>query len=365
MAMNNPVDAPLVRAPRLRILNQGQVIGGALSFSVTTNNYYQADTFSARFSLNSDPAFGINWWGAQQNQILLDIQASVDAGNSWTSLITGQVDDMALHIDHGLCEVEGRDLTAYFIDAKTHETFLNQTASQMAQTLAARHGMQADVTATSTLLGRYYDIDHDRVSAGDFVRTTTEWNLLCNAAQFEDFDVWVTGTTLHFHPRSSLNTDPYVVVWDQSNITSNTIALTVRRSMNFAKDIVVVVRSWNSAQSKSISAYAPSSARNASIESGKAQEYSFVRPNLSLAEAQRLANKIRGDLTAHERLIEFERPADLTLGPRNMLQLQGTGSSWDTTYWADSVVREMSFDKGFVMRVRGKNHDPQSTVLAT
>jgi phage protein D len=367
MAINDPHDVPTVRTPRLRILNHGSVMGGALSFEVTQNNYFQADTFTARFSLNADPSYGINWWGAQQVQILLDIQASLDGGISWTSLVIGQVDHMAIHVDQGLCEVDGRDLTAYLIDQKTNETYQNKTSSQVAETLAQEHGLTADVTPTPTLVGRYYQIDHERIGAGDFTRTTTEWNLLCSLAQHENFDVWVTGTTLHFHPRVPIDTsDPYVVLWDAQNIASNAINLTVQRSMNFAKDIIVVVRSWNSSQSQSITKYAPSGARQAAIQAGTAAEYAFIFPNLTEAEAQAMANKIRADLSAHERLLEFERPADLTLSARTVITLQGTGSSWDTTYYADSVTREMSIERGFTMRVKAKNRDPEfESVLPT
>lgn len=365
MPINDPHDFPTVRAPRLRILNNGAPMGGALSFEVSNNNYFQADTFHASLSLNADPNFGINWWGAQETQILVDIQASLDGGQSWVSLLIGQVDHMTAHIEKGLIEVEGRDLTAYFIDNKTHETFINQTSSQVAETLAARHGMTADVVPTSTLVGRYYQIDHDRLSSNDFVRTTTEWNLLCNLAQHEDYDVWVTGTVLHFKPRTPLNQDPYIVVWDQQNIASNAINLTTQRSMNFAKDIVVVVRSWNSSQSNSITAFSPSGARSASIESGKAASYTFVFPNLTIAEAQARANKIRADLSAHERLLEFERPGDFSIGARDIVLLQGTGSSWDQKYYVDSVTRWLGFDRGgFGMRIKAKNLDPEISVLA-
>jgi hypothetical protein len=157
-----------------------------------------------------------------------------------------------------------------------------------------------------------------------------------------------------------------VVIWDQEHLWSNAIDLSVQRSMTFAKDIVVVVRSWNSATGRSHTKYSPSGARQSAIASGKAQEFAYVIANLTEAEAQDRANKIRADLTANERLIEFQRPADLTLAPRNVVSLQGTGSSWDQTYFVDSVSRSLGFENGgFTMRVKAKNHDPRSTVTST
>ena len=97
-------------------------------------------------------------------------------------------------------EIDGRDLTARLLDARTQETFSNQTASQIAETLAARHGLTPNVTATQTLAGRYYAADHDRLTLGQFSRATTEWDLLTFLAAREGFEAYVSGQTLTFAP---------------------------------------------------------------------------------------------------------------------------------------------------------------------
>jgi hypothetical protein len=49
-----------------------------------------------------------------------------------------QVDRMDAHLDQGLIEVDGRDLTANFIDARADpSSFINQTSSQVVQTSPA------------------------------------------------------------------------------------------------------------------------------------------------------------------------------------------------------------------------------------
>lgn len=315
--------------------------------------------------MNTDPNYGMTWWGAQENPLLLDIQASVDGGATWTSLIVGQVDHIQIHIEKGLVDVDGRDMTANFIDTKTQETYQNLTSSQIVEKLAAEHGMTADVTPTTTLVGRYYEMDHERIGSGAFTRTTTEWNLLCSFAQKEEFDIWVTGTTVHFHPVVPEDPNPFVVLWDKDRLFSNAIEITVDRALTFAKDIVVVVQSYDSKTGRSVTKYAPSGARSAAISSGKAQQFTFIRPNLSDVTAQEEANRLRADLTKHERLIEFSVPADLIVTARNQVSLQGTGSSWDQPYFIDNISRSMSWDDGFIMRIKAKNHSPVSTVLAS
>lgn len=369
MALNDPYAPGVVRAPRMQILNNGEPIIGAMSFTINNNNYYQADTFSCEFAFNADPAHNLSFWGDPAwdtaNPLMLDIQASLDGGTTFTSFIIGQTDHITVHLEKGIVHVDGRDRTATLIDNKTNYTFQNLTASQVVQQVGAQFGFDLDVTPTTTLVGRYYEMDHERIGAGEFTHTTTYWNLLCSFAAKEQYDIYVTGNTLHFNPTTPPDSDPYVVVWDQSGPYSNAIEITTERSLTYAKDVVVVVRSWDSKTGKAVIAYAPSGARQSSIASGKAQEFFYTFPNLSKGDAQDQANKIRADLTAHERLISFAVPADLTLNARNMLSLQGTGSSFDQTYFVDSVERSMHWEGGFTMHVKGKNKSPVSSVPAS
>jgi len=370
MPINDPHAPPGARKPRMKILCNGQPVGGALTFEVTNNSFYQADTFSATFSINADPNFGPQWWGSQKPPLLLDTQASLDGGKTWKSLLVGQVDHMALHMDAGMISVDGRDLTSYFIDTKTQETYANKTSSQIVEILAEKHGLTADVTPTTTLAGRYYGDDHERMTLNEFSRTTTEWNLMCSLAQHEQFDIWVEGTTVHFHPTTPPDSNPWELVWMPDGWVGNQpwmngVKLTMERSMVMAKDVVVVVRSWNSLQEQGFTKWSPSSARINSVASGKDQQFSFVIPNLTAAAAQETANKLREQITQQERLVTIEAPADLIVGARNMLQITGTGSSWDQTYYVDWVRRSMSFEGGFPMTIHAKNHSPQTSVVTS
>jgi hypothetical protein len=231
--------------------------------------------------------------------------------------------------------------------------------------LAESHGMKADVMETDTPAGRYYSDDHDRITAGQFQRSTTEWNLLCGLAQHEQFDIWVTDTTVHFHPSvDPSNADPFVVRWDPDGPWSNAATLDLDRSMFMAKDVVVQVRSWNSRQGRGFTKFAPSGSRIAAVQSGKQQLFTYVVPNMNEAQAQDFANKMREQITQHERLFEFSMPADLTLDARSMVQFSGTGTSFDDKYYVASVSRSMGFDSGFAMTVKCKNINPQSTVTS-
>ncbi len=358
MSINNPFIAPDARQPRLQILNNGHRIGSTISFDITNTNYYAADTFSAQFTIQ-DPVFTPAWW-SNQTQIILDLQVSIDDGQSWKSLILGQVDKVAVHPDVGTIAVNGRDLSAYFIDTQTQNAYVNQTSSQIVRKLAEQHHMTADVTPTTTLVGQYYGADHEIVSLNQFSHPTTEWNLLCSLAQHEQFDIYVTGNTLHFHPSTPPNSTPWDLIWSGGSWTGqvawmNAMTLSMERSMTMAKDVVVVVRSWDSRSKAAVTAVSPQGTNIDAVDAATHQVFKFILAGLSASAAQAVADNQREMISRHERVVDIEAPGDLIVGARDMLRIRGTNTSWDQTYYIDSVERSISFDAGFVMAIHAKN----------
>ena len=143
MLLSNPRSE--LRAPRLRVIANGQVIAGAMEAEVVSNNYYAADRFSASVALGIDQWAEASFW-ASEPDILLDVQFSLDGGASFTSLVQGAVDRVSLDPTLGLVHLDGRDLTASLIEARTQETFANRTSSEIASILAGRHDLTPRVS---------------------------------------------------------------------------------------------------------------------------------------------------------------------------------------------------------------------------
>lgn len=381
--LNDPMGQQTdVRATIFRVLGheQGHVLPGAESMTVETNSYYRADHFTLNFAISAGPPSSPTapaWWD-QEPPWVLDVQVSLDAGHSWTSLIIGEVDHMTVHLQTGSLIMEGRDLSARLIETKTQEAFINQTSSEVAATIVARHkddGFTAPViTPTTTLVGRYYIEDHVDGTLDQFSRSTTEWDLLVFLAQREGFDVFMDGTTLHFQPITPPDANPYIVQWDDSGSVPrmNVTTLRMERSLTLAKDIEVWVRSWNTQQaraftkkSRAIGAKAASASGSSGGKQTNTQRYVFVRPNLTEKDAQDLANQIAIDLTKHERVIELEQPGTITLTARNLVRLQGTNTSFDQSYSIDHITRSLSDHEGFRQSIRAKNTSPRSQVQVT
>src|SRR6185437_15125751 len=186
MALNDPT-APVsgVRGPRWRALLNGTPLGGLKEAEVRQTAYYQPDTFHAVFAIDADPAFPLSWW-SNQDTIQVEIQAALPSSPTdtpaWQSLIIGNSDRIHLDPVSRLVDVDGRDLGGQLQDARTTETFANQSAAEISATLAARHGMTANAQAPA-LVGQYYELEHSRQGLGVGHNGTTEWDLLAHLAK--------------------------------------------------------------------------------------------------------------------------------------------------------------------------------------
>lgn len=359
MSLLNSLNAPgrsLTRLPRVQVTVNGLQLTGIVEAEVTNNSHFAADTFRVVAAVSGlPPGLGPDYWGLSAGD-----QVGVSAGydGALTPLILGQVDNVEYDPVRRTLALSGRDLSAPLIDAKTAEKFVNQTSSQIAETLAKRHGLTPSVKPTKTRAGSYYSTDNVVLT-----QEQTEWDLLIYLAQRENFDVWVSGTTLFFQPSPVEAALPYLLVWSEPP-QSNALDIRLERSQTLARDVIVKVQSWNQKQQRSfVVTYKATQAFKSQRVGGKAQTYSYVVPNLTRDEALKFAQAKAQEITRHERILTASLPGDNTLTTRAMVKLVGTGTAWDQNYYPDTVTRRISADQGYRMDLRAKNHSTLSTVV--
>jgi phage protein D len=345
-------------------LNQSDVITGVESFEVTNASHFAADTYKLKAAVAKlPPGLGPAYWSSSSGDQLEIFAGFKDQTGQGTpkSLILGVVDDVAYDPVTQTIELSGRDLSSRFIDARTAEDFQQQTASDVAKTLAARRGLQANAAATTAKIGTYYELYNLRLT-----KEQCEWDLLKFLAEQEGFDLWVSGQTLNFQPPVPLNSDTYNLIWSdqgQGNRVANFESLQCRRSQTLAQDVLVKVISWNQAQGANVTAQAHRTPANKNERAGgKGQIYTFYPPNLNKVQAQKFADTKAEDITKHERVITGRMPGDNLMSNRSLIKLVGTGTDFDQAYFVDSVTRRMSVGEGYAMEFRAKNHSTQSTV---
>jgi phage protein D len=350
-------DLAAVRAPRLRLVVNGSTIASVVTAELVSNNHYAADRFHVQLALgDAQPA---PWAATDDMEATLDL--SLDGGLSWTTVIDGIVDSVDIDPLARTVTLAGRDRTALLIEARTQETFANRRASEIAELLAARHGLTPDVAPTTELVGRYWQDEHDRITLGEFAHAITEWDLLVTLARREGFDVWVSGRTLHFRPPQTAPTAaavlrPAPMTGGPANVTS----LQLRRALTFARDIEVVVKSWNAHHQAAFTQTARARRKRGAAGIGRGQtaqmqRYVYIIPNLTPDAALKLAQAKLAELSRNERVISAEMPGELTLAPRMMMRLEGTFTDFDQTYWIDEIERHIDITHGFTQRLSARN----------
>ena len=128
------------RQPRAVVRVNGAPMPGWVSWEVTANTYYEADTFRVSFATSAmadqtAPAWGAldkslgrklkaADWFSQQAEIYVEILAGFPSNpadpsaNELSSLIYGRVDDIEFDPVSTMLSLTGRDLTAVFIDTR-------------------------------------------------------------------------------------------------------------------------------------------------------------------------------------------------------------------------------------------------------
>jgi len=314
--------------PQLRLSIAGVPVPGAVSLEIESVAYFSASRFRIEFAIGA-AAFTTAAYFAALGLQTITIEAAL-SGFGYATLLTGQIDNIRIDLLSNTAVLSGRDLSARLIDTEISQTFANQTSSQIATTIADRHGLTANVTSTSILVGQYYELDHARSALGVNSRTTTEWNLLVELAKIENFVLSVTGTTLNFGP--AVAGQPVFVTPQRFISLSLDVATTIPMSAQ--------VKSWNTRQKAVVSESAGSGAAT-----------TIIRPNLTAAQAQSVAANHLSTLRQHGTLMVGTMPADVTLMPGMELVLTGTNSALDQTYRVSAVSRLLQAKTGFTQTV--------------
>lgn len=360
----------------------GDNLPGIVDVDVTNNNWYACDRFTLTLAIVPGSPFTAAWW-ASQTDVAVNVQFGFlpeglpegGANISWTTIIQGGVDQVAIDPVLGTVQIDGRDLAYLLIESRTQEEFNNRTSSMVVTELANRHKLTPIVTATQTPVDRYYATDHTKTTLGTFHRQTTEWDLCVFLAQREGFDLFVHGRELHFQPKTAPNATPWVINYVPATADHpqrmNVSALRMQRALILAKDIQVEVRSWNTRDKNPVLAIAKKAGFGKVTASGSsrakggaftAQNFVYVFPNMTKDQAQQRAEELLKTLTQHERVIEVDMPGTLTIDARSKIRLTGTGTSFDQTYFVDRIRRHISVHSGFSMNVRAKNMDTSSQI---
>jgi hypothetical protein len=355
--------ASIARSPRVQVLANGQALSGLLAVHWRDPRAYHAGSFMIAKSFTPADPNGTAWWSDTANQLI-----SIEIGlalveTDYVPMFVGQVDRHMLDPLRQTITLHGRDMASIFLDTRITGTYQNLTSSEIATTLAQAHGMTAQVSETSTLVGRYYHADYDTTAAGGFSRAVNEWDLLCLLGQREGIVPYVQASTLYFQipvaPPASY------ALWVGQNadgvMISNCKTLSCERAMTMARDVNVTVNSWHSGKKTVVTGSAVARSQTPPAIPVPPTNYVFEIPNLTSAQADTAAQRLALDIVQHERVITASLPGIATLTPQTVFTLTGTGTDYDgIAYIPASVTHSVTPKGGFETCILAKNSSPLS-----
>lgn len=350
-------------------------IDGWKQTTVDSNSYLEADTFRVEFAANGlSDDYGPDWF-AEQTEVFVNVLAgfptdpTAPTTDELDSLIFGRIDDIEYDPVSTVVSITGRDLTGVFIDTKIADEYVNQTSSQVATALAAKHGITAQVTSTTARIGTYYQIDQALLQAN-----RSEWDLLCYLARHEGFVVFVSAQTLYFGPDPRDTADSYQITWSDSDEggppSANVVDLKFSRNMTVAKGISVVVRSTSLTGNNPVVQSYPTGPKQTTA--GKASPYGALQtyyftlaPGHTPIACQQYAQKMYRQIASHAMKVSGEMPADNLLSVQVPIAVSGTDTDWDQTYYVMKVTRTLDMEGGYSMSFEAQNTTPDLAAAAS
>jgi hypothetical protein len=346
----NP-DATSVNTPRIWAQINGAPVNSIMHADMTNAGSCKSSRFELTISTLGDFS-GNQWLDLLTGKVTVEILMRSQPDGSDVSMFEGLADSIALDPINGVARVQGRDFSSILINSTYQDSFCNQTASEIANHIAGRHGFTPNITATSAMVGSYQGDDYNSVLLNAHSRITSEWDLLMHLAKTAGFELFIDGTSLVFGPLSSLRQN-YATI-DTSCVNS----LKFHQMCPLTDQTNLTVKSWNSWLSQ-VSLYTDGQSTDqaicdvTSLSNAPGTEIAIIKPNLTPRGAQQLAQQHLLALNEQQQKVEIVMPGEFSLKPFDVLSVSGGGSNFDADYIVRSVRRNFSATAGFVQYIQG------------
>lgn len=278
-------------------------------------------------------------------------------------IFDGLADDIAVDPINGTARLIGRDYSSVLINSTYQSSFCNQTASEIANSIASRHGFISNITSTTTMVGSYQCDGYNQVLLNAHSQITSEWNLLKYLSRTEGFELFVDGTTLVFGPADAL---PRTTL---SIGSADVIALTFHLVCPTSAQTILTAKSWNSWLGQAVTytddrSFDPSAPGLPTLNADPGTEIAMIRPNLTPQGAEQLVNQRLDALNEQATTVQITMPGELALMPGDLLAVASGNNVFDGNYIVKSVRRQFSSAGGFVQHVQGSAMTDNSPVSA-
>ena len=335
-----------VRKARAWLTISGQKVE-CMEVNCSRSRTKNADTFSARLPLYSGALDATYWCNTKEiADVGVWFQAETSEGKE---LLRGDVEQVQVDFSLMTVYVTGRDKTSKLIDDKTTEKFLNKKSSEIVKELASRAGMEIKISETALKAGKIYNIDFNKMTDH-----ASPWTYIQDLADKEGFEAYVKDGVLHFVGEDESDGEisfTYSRPTKAQHARGDFVGLKVQRNLTLSKPQKVKVKSWNKKKKEVIESEKKIGG------TGAEKVYNFKYEELTKDRADRLAEKHLSRNVRHEMSIQLtELPGDETINPRMKVNLSGTSTDFDQSYFIKSI--EDSFTRGgYSQNITANNKD--------
>lgn len=333
---------PVPRSPRLRVLLDGTTEIAPFYVDIAHTASGAAATFSISLPIARQPDLPMEFWlGVAQPEI--QIQVALDSQSDYLELISGLCDTVHINPVGGIVRLQGRGRAASLLDTKSSIVYQNRTSSEIAVDLASRHGLTPAVAATMGYVGRYYADETQVSSLVQFSKLASDWDILVFLAQQENFNLYVTGSTLNFQPRGAAYQTPAEIAF------GSLMELQISRTLSLSSGVDTVVQSWDSASQTHVAAFGR--VGSSSSVSAAARTYSFIKPNITSQMADLLATQIASDIFRNAIRLTITMPGTSDLIVGTPIRLIGLPTLLNQVFEIESIKRSFRAKSGFVQSI--------------
>ena len=340
-----------VMAPRLRAQINGASVDSIIHAEIVSRGSCKSSRFELTISITKNTR-DRGWLSLIGGRVTVEIYVYSKITGDGVAIFEGLADSISVDQTNSIARILGRDYSSVLIDSTYQDSFCNQTASEIAYSIAARHKLRTNVFTTSTMVGSFQDNGYNQLLLNTHSRITSEWDLLVQLARNEGFELVVDGDILVFAPAIAL---------PRINSTVNVgdvMGIRFHKNCPLSAQTTLTVKSWNSWLAQALYHSDDQSSDQGTtsplgLDDNSGLEIAIVKPNLSSLDAERIANTSLDTIRQQALTVQITMPGEMLMKPRDNLTITGSESAFDTNYVITSIRREFSTTAGFIQYIQG------------
>jgi len=342
--------ADLSRSPRISCILASKAVNNIIHAEWSVVGVSRSATCHLTISTIDDATNG-NWLLSTPSPVTIQIIFYAANGGEKVCVFMGIIDQVVVQPLKRVLTVRGRDYSCLLMDTPLHSSFLNQTSSEIASSVAERHGLIGRITATTALVGAYSGDNHNKIILEAHSSVTTEWDILRSLANQEGFQFYIKKDTLIFLSPSDRTPAHHMLT--EIDIQD----VTIFRDVSEEGESTAIVKSWNTWDAKKYSnEISTTPAPQDSLESPMVQvaprSVIFIHPNLANSRVISLSQRLQAAISTQRLTIYVSMLGNTNIDPQDMISIPGSYSTITQNYRIESIRYQFSASAGFIMRIR-------------